>query len=83
MQSSDAHPVSAFFLLFQLASIRDDRRHVFDHFQEKFILGSSSVHRAGPRFKLGRILATAGALEVIADAHILIVDLLIRYVSGD
>ena len=46
-------------------------------------MDSSSVRRAGPRFKLGRILATPGALEVIADARISIVDLLIRHMSGD
>ena len=46
-------------------------------------MDSSSVHRAGPRFKLGRILATPCALEVIADARISIVDLLIRHMSGD
>lgn len=56
---------------------------MFDHFQGKLILDSSSVHRAGPRFKLGRILATPGALGAIADAHISIVDLLIRHMSGD
>lgn len=46
-------------------------------------MASSSVHRAGPRFKLGRILATPGALEIIADARVSIVDLLIRHMSGD
>lgn len=56
---------------------------MFDHFLEKLILDCSSVHRAGPRLKLGRILATPGALEVIADARISIVGLLIRHMSGD
>lgn len=56
---------------------------MFEHFLEKHILDSSSVHRAGPRFKLGRILATPSALEVIADARISIVDLVIRHMSGD
>lgn len=42
-----------------------------------------STHYAGPRFKLGRILATPGALEVIADARVSIVDLLIRHLRGD
>lgn len=42
-----------------------------------------STHHAGPRFKLGRILATPGALEVIADARVSIVDLLIRHLRGD
>ncbi|KVK77168.1 hypothetical protein [Burkholderia sp. MSMB1498] len=46
-------------------------------------MDSSSVHRVGPRFKLGRILATPGALQVIADARVSIVDLLIRHMSGD
>lgn len=41
------------------------------------------THYAGPRFKLGRILATPGALEVIADARVSIVDLLIRHLRGD
>ncbi|WP_175948153.1 hypothetical protein [Burkholderia pyrrocinia] len=42
-----------------------------------------STHRAGPRFKLGRIFATPAALEVIAAAHVSIIDLLIRHVRGD
>ncbi|RDU98116.1 hypothetical protein [Trinickia dinghuensis] len=42
-----------------------------------------SIHHTGPRFKLGRILATPGALEVIAEARISIVDLLIRHLRGD
>lgn len=42
-----------------------------------------STDHAGPRFKLGRILATPGALEVIADARVSIVDLLIRHLRGD
>ncbi|CAG9257996.1 conserved hypothetical protein [Burkholderia diffusa] len=42
-----------------------------------------STHHAGPRFKLGRIFATRAALEVIADARISIIDLLIRHVRGD
>ncbi|KVS04635.1 hypothetical protein K6L27_32695 [Burkholderia cenocepacia] len=42
----------------------------------------STVH-AGPRFKLGRILATPAALEAIADAHVSIIDLLIRHMRGD
>ncbi len=42
-----------------------------------------STHHASPRFKLGRILATPGALEVIADANVSIVDLLIRHLRGD
>lgn len=42
-----------------------------------------SAHHTGARFKLGRILATPGALEVIADAHVSIVDLLIRHLRGD
>lgn len=42
-----------------------------------------SPHHAGPRFKLGRILATLGAQEVIADAKVSIVDLLIRHLRGD
>lgn len=52
-------------------------------FQEKFILNLPSTHHTGPRFKLGRILATPGALEVIADARVPIVDLLIRHLRGD
>ncbi len=42
-----------------------------------------STPHAGPRFKPGRILATLGALEVIADAHVSLVDLLIRHLRGD
>ncbi|UEP28005.1 hypothetical protein [Burkholderia sp. B21-007] len=42
----------------------------------------SKIH-AGPRFKLGRIFATPAALEVIADARVSIIDLLIRHVRGD
>lgn len=42
-----------------------------------------SPHHAGPRFKPGRILATLGALEVITDAKVSIVDLLIRHLRGD
>ena len=42
-----------------------------------------STHHAGPRFKPGRILATPGALEVIADAQVSIIDLLIRHLRGD
>lgn len=42
-----------------------------------------STHHAGPRFKLGRILATPGALEVIADARVSIVELLIKHLRGD
>ncbi|MGG1946833.1 hypothetical protein AB1286_18790 [Trinickia sp. NRRL B-1857] len=42
----------------------------------------SSDH-AGPRFKLGRILATPGALEVIAETRVSIVDLLLRHLRGD
>lgn len=42
-----------------------------------------STHHAGPRFKSGRILATPGALEVIADARVSIIDLLIRHLRGD
>lgn len=42
-----------------------------------------STRHAGPRFKLGRILATPDALEIIADAGVSIVDLLIRHLRGD
>lgn len=42
-----------------------------------------STHHTGPRFKPGRILATPGALEVIAEAGVSIVDLLIRHLRGD
>lgn len=56
---------------------------MLDRFQEKFILNVPSIHHAGPRFKLGRILATPGALEVIADTRVSIVDLLIKHMRGD
>nr|WP_249205807.1 hypothetical protein [Burkholderia cenocepacia] len=42
----------------------------------------STVH-AGPRFKLGRIFATPAALEIIAEACVSIIDLLIRHMRGD
>lgn len=42
-----------------------------------------STHHTGPRFKLGRILATPAALEIIADARVSIIDLLIRHIRGD
>ncbi|MGZ2744464.1 hypothetical protein [Burkholderia stagnalis] len=42
-----------------------------------------SPGHASPRFKLGRIFATPAALEVIADARVSIVDLLIRHIRGD
>ncbi|WP_042302724.1 hypothetical protein [Paraburkholderia kururiensis] len=46
-------------------------------------MNTPSTPHVGPRFKLGRVLATPGALEVIADAHASIVDLLIRHLRGD
>jgi len=46
-------------------------------------LNLPSTHHTGPRFKPGRILATPAALEVIADARVSIVDLLIRHMRGD
>ncbi|QET31280.1 hypothetical protein FOB31_16400 [Burkholderia multivorans] len=49
---------------------------------ENFVNPPSTVH-AGPRFKLGRIFATPAALEAIADAHVSIIDLLIRHMRGD
>ncbi|PFH27391.1 hypothetical protein [Burkholderia sp. JKS000303] len=42
-----------------------------------------STHRAGPRFKLGRVLATPAAVDVLNQAQVSIVDLLIRHVRGD
>lgn len=42
-----------------------------------------STHHTGPRFKLGRILATPAALKIIADARVSIIDLLIRHIRGD
>ncbi|RBB35697.1 hypothetical protein DPV79_27130 [Burkholderia reimsis] len=42
-----------------------------------------STYYAGPRFKPGRIYATPAALEVIADANVSIIDLLIRHIRGD
>lgn len=42
-----------------------------------------STHHTGPRFKLGRILATPAALKVIADARVSIIDLLLRHIRGD
>ncbi|WP_017922473.1 hypothetical protein [Burkholderia glumae] len=46
-------------------------------------MNQPSVQPAGPRFKLGRIFATPAALEAVADAHVSIIDLLIRHIRGD
>lgn len=42
-----------------------------------------STHRAGPRFKLGHVLATPAAVDVLNQARVSIIDLLIRHVRGD
>ncbi|KAE8758408.1 hypothetical protein FSO04_18610 [Paraburkholderia madseniana] len=42
-----------------------------------------STHHARPRFRPGRIFATPAALQVIADAKVSILDLLIRHLRGD
>ena len=42
-----------------------------------------STHRAGSRFKLGRVLATPAAVDVLNQAQVSIIDLLIRHVRGD
>ncbi|MFL9867283.1 hypothetical protein PQR67_24165 [Paraburkholderia fungorum] len=42
-----------------------------------------STRLTGPRFRPGRIFATPAALEVIADAHVPILDLLFRHLRGD
>lgn len=42
-----------------------------------------SPHHAGPRFKLGRILATPTAVDVLNRAQVSVVDLLCRHVRGD
>ncbi|TPA31609.1 hypothetical protein DIJ61_04405 [Burkholderia pseudomallei] len=39
--------------------------------------------RAGPRFKLGRILATPAAVDAVDRASISVVDLLIPHIRGD
>lgn len=46
-------------------------------------MNSPMPQRAGPRFKLGRILATPAAIEAVDRASISIVDLLIRHLRGD
>lgn len=46
-------------------------------------MNSPMPQRAGPRFKLGRILATPAAVEAVDRASISIVDLLIRHLRGD
>ncbi|WP_080419380.1 hypothetical protein [Burkholderia ubonensis] len=46
-------------------------------------MNPTSNHLPGPRFKLGRILATPAALSVVANANVSIVHLLIRHVCGD
>ncbi|QVN19852.1 hypothetical protein JYG32_02175 [Burkholderia pyrrocinia] len=42
-----------------------------------------STHRAGPRFKLGRIFATPAAVDVMNAARVSTIDLLIRHIRGD
>ncbi|KAG8150194.1 hypothetical protein [Burkholderia catarinensis] len=42
-----------------------------------------STRRAGARFKLGRVLATPAAVDVLNQAQVSIIDLLIRHVRGD
>lgn len=46
-------------------------------------MNSPMPQRAGPRFKLGRILATPAAIEAVDRASISIVHLLIRHLRGD
>jgi len=46
-------------------------------------MNSPMPQRAGPRCKLGRILATPAAIEAVDRASISIVDLLIRHLRGD
>ncbi|WP_369070843.1 hypothetical protein [Burkholderia gladioli] len=46
-------------------------------------MNQPSSHHTGPRFRLGRILATPAAVKVLADAKVSIVDLLRRHVLGD
>ncbi|MDN7921234.1 hypothetical protein [Burkholderia gladioli] len=46
-------------------------------------MNQPSPHHGGPRFRLGRILATPAAVEVLADAKVSIVNLLCRRVRGD
>lgn len=46
-------------------------------------MNSPMPQRAGPRFKLGRILATPAAIEAVDRASISIIDLLIRHLRGD
>ncbi|MCW0080582.1 hypothetical protein [Burkholderia pseudomallei] len=50
---------------------------------ENIIVKLSSTHGAGPRFQLGRILATPGAIEALANAGVATTDLLIRHLRGD
>lgn len=68
---------------FPYVCIRPCRRHALVHSQENRIMNLPSPGHASPRFKLGRIFATPAALEVIADARVSIVDLLIRHIRGD
>ncbi|WP_230463690.1 hypothetical protein [Burkholderia ubonensis] len=49
----------------------------------EYFVNLPSTIRTGPRFKLGRIFATPAALEVIAEARVSIIDLLIRHMRGD
>ncbi|WP_081075374.1 hypothetical protein [Burkholderia anthina] len=46
-------------------------------------MNSTSNQLSGPRFELGRILATPAALSVVANANVSIVHLLSRHVCGD
>jgi len=46
-------------------------------------MNSTSNHLPGPRFKLGRILATPTALSVVANANVSVINLLIRHACGD
>lgn len=42
-----------------------------------------STYHVRPRFRLGRILATPGAVDLLAKTRVSILDLLIRHVRGD
>jgi hypothetical protein len=50
---------------------------------ETITMNKRLTHHAGPRFKVGRILATQAALDAIADARVSIGELLTRHICGD
>ncbi|WP_459619956.1 hypothetical protein [Burkholderia sp. 3C] len=46
-------------------------------------MNQSLTHHAGPRFKLGRIVATPAALQACKNSSAIMFDLLLRHLRGD